>query len=98
MTDTTATCATCNKKFLIIEQELEFLKKKNLALPSLCPTDRQLRRMKDRGERTLYKTTCRKCDAGMITTFNPNTFTAETKIFCQQCYREYFDKTDVLQK
>ncbi len=94
MADTTATCTICNKKFLIIDQELEFLKKKNLALPTLCPTHRQERRLVGRGERTLFKTTCQECNASMVTSYDPSK--ATSKILCKTCYLSYFEKNDPL--
>lgn len=94
MTDITQTCIKCGKKFLVISLEQEFLKKRNLPLPTICPSDRQLRRLEGRGERTLYRTTCQNCSANMVTTYDPKTVTS--KILCQKCYREYYDKTDLL--
>lgn len=82
----------CNKKFLVIDQELEFLKKKNLALPTLCPSDRQLRRLEGRGERSLFKTTCQQCSASMVTSYDPQRVTS--KILCKTCYLAYFEKND----
>lgn len=94
MPDITSVCKQCNKKFLIIEPEQEFLKKKGLPLPNVCPTDRQLNRLKNRGERTLYRTTCQQCGTNMITSYDPKT--VDSKILCQKCYVQYFDKNDPL--
>lgn len=94
MADITQTCSQCGKKFLIIDQEQEFLKKKNLPLPTLCPTDRQARRLENRGERTLYKTTCQQCGDGVITSYDPGK--AVSKILCKKCYLAYFEKNDVI--
>lgn len=95
MADITQTCEKCGKKFLVIDQEQEFLKKKELPFPTLCPTDRQEKRIKNRGERNLYRTTCQQCDANMITSYDPSK--AKNKILCQKCYLEYFEKNDPLQ-
>lgn len=95
MVDITQLCEKCGKKFLIIETEQEFLKKKNLPIPDICPTDRQMNRLKNRGERILYRTTCQQCGANMIASYDPKTVTS--KILCQKCYVEYFDKNEVLQ-
>jgi len=94
MQDTTQICSQCGKKFLVIVQEQEFLHKKNLPLPTLCPTDRQTRRLATRGERTLYKTTCQQCGNSVITSYDPKT--AESKILCNKCYLDYFEKHDAL--
>lgn len=92
MADIVQTCSQCNKKFLILDKEQEFLKKKDLPFPSLCPTDRQARRMKDRGERVLYRTNCQQCKGNVIVSFDPAK--AKSKILCQKCYLAYFEKND----
>lgn len=88
MADVVETCQKCGKKFLIIDQEQEFLKKKQLPLPTLCPTDRQARRLAGRGERALYKTTCQECAVSMITSYDPAK--ATSKILCKTCYSKHF--------
>ncbi len=88
MVDITQTCTQCGKKFLIIDQEQEFLTKKQLPSPTLCPTDRQARRLAGRGERALYKTTCQECATSMITSYDPAK--ATSKILCKTCYSKYF--------
>ncbi|MBI3342818.1 zinc-ribbon domain containing protein [Candidatus Gottesmanbacteria bacterium] len=94
MADITQTCTQCGKKFLIIDQEQEFLKKKTLPLPTLCPTDRQARRLAGRGERTLYKTTCNKCKARVITSYDPAH--ATSAILCMKCYLAYFETHEMV--
>lgn len=96
MADITQTCNVCGKKFLVITQEQEFLQKKGLPLPTVCPTDRQARRLKTRGERTLYKTTCQKCGAKTITSYDPAK--AKSKILCRKCYLDFFEKTEIVEK
>ena len=96
MSDITASCQKCGKKFLIIDQEQAFLKKKGLPLPKLCPADRQEQRLSARGERKLYKTICQNCGASTITTYDPKGTT--NKILCKKCYLEFFEKTDLLQQ
>ncbi len=95
MADRTATCTTCGKKFLIIDQEQEFLKKKGLPLPTLCPSDRQLRRLEGRGQRSLFRTTCQECGSSMVTSYDPTNVTS--KILCKACYLAYFEKNDPIQ-
>lgn len=92
MSDITQTCTQCGKKFLVIDVEQEFFKRKRLPLPTLCPTDRQARRLAGRGERTLYKTTCQQCRAQVITSYDPKTMTSP--ILYRQCYQAYFDQHD----
>lgn len=94
MADITQLCTKCGKKFLIIDQEQEFLKKKNLPLPTLCPSDRQARRLEGRGERTLYKTTCQECGANVITSYDPAK--ATSKILCKTHYLKYFETHEMV--
>lgn len=95
MADIVQVCSKCNKKFLIIDKEQEFLKKKGLAFPTLCSTDRQAKRVKDRGERVLYRTNCQQCGENVIVSYDPAK--AKSKILCQKCYLAYFEKNDPLQ-
>ncbi len=61
-----------------------------LPLPVDCPFCRQQRRLKDRGERKLYRSTCQECQKNIIVTYNPAKETR--KILCKDCYRQYFEK------
>lgn len=94
MADITQACLQCGKKFLVIAQEQEFLKKKQLPFSTLCPTDRQARRLADRGERTLYKTTCQECGKSVITSYDPAK--ATSKILCKTCYLKYFETHEMV--
>jgi hypothetical protein len=96
MSDITQICGSCGKKFLIIAQEKEFLQKRGMPLPTLCPTDRQARRLETRGERTLYKTTCQQCGKDVVTSYDPAK--AVSKILCKKCYLEYFEKNEIVEK
>ncbi len=88
------TCKNCGKDFWVIKQEQEFLQKMNLLMPSECPSCRQSRRLKDRGERNLYRTTCQQCGKNIIVTYDPKTETR--KILCKECYLQWFEKNPVL--
>ena len=96
MSDITQICSSCSKKFLIIIQEQEFLQKRGIPLPTLCPTDRQSRRLATRGERQLYKTTCQQCGKDVITSYDP--VQAVSNILCKKCYLEYFEKNELVEK
>ncbi len=87
-------CETCKKPFFIIKQEQEFLNKLHLALPPNCPTCRQERRLKERGERSVYRRTCQNCDKSIIVTYKPTT--EKRKILCKECYLDWFEKNPVL--
>lgn len=95
MENTTQTCTKCGKQFIIIEQEQKFLNEKGLALPTQCPSCRQLRRLTLRGsERTLYKTTCQKCGQEIIVAFNPQK--VSNPILCKKDYDQYFLENDTI--
>ncbi len=94
MNEIKANCKQCQKDFLIIEQEQQFIKKMGLPLPVLCPSCRQQRRLQDRGERKLYRTKCQNCQKEIIVTYNPEKETR--KILCKQCYLNYFEKNSPL--
>ena len=92
MTNLTQTCTKCDKKFLIIDKEQQFLNEKNLPLPTHCPSCRQTRRLKLRGERALYKAKCSKCDKEIIVSYDPKT--VQNQILCTQDYEKYFLEND----
>ena len=95
MADITQTCTQCGKKFLVIDVEQEFLERKGLPIPTLCPSDRQSKRLELRGERSLYKTNCQECGAGMVTSYDPKSVTSP--ILCKKCYLNFFEKHEVIQ-
>lgn len=92
MANVTVTCSTCGKKFFVIDKEQNFLKDKGLPLSTDCPSCRQLRRLRLRGERSLYKTTCSKCDKEIIVSYDPKT--AKNPILCKEDYEKYFLEND----
>lgn len=87
------TCTNCQKEFWVIKQEQEFLQKMNLPLPNHCPGCREARRLSDRGERQLYRTTCQNCNKSIIVTYDPQKETR--KILCKQCYLDWFEKNPI---
>lgn len=88
----TVTCAKCGKQFLVLEKEQKFLQDKGLPLPTMCPSDRQLRRLSLRGARALYKTKCQKCGKEIIVAYDPAT--VKNPIFCKEDYERYFAEND----
>jgi len=87
-------CPQCNREFWVIKQEQEFLKKIKLPAPTHCPACREKRRLRNRGERNLYRTICQTCKKEIIVTHNPET--EKRKILCKQCYLDYFEKNSPL--
>lgn len=92
--DQKKTCKGCGKEFLVIVQEQKFLAKIGLPLPAKCPTCRQIDRLKARGERKLYRTTCQKCGKNIIVTHDPAK--EKSQILCKKCYLDYFEKEKIL--
>lgn len=89
-------CTKCNKNFLIIDQEQEFLKQKGLSLPTNCPTCRQLRRLLLRGGRQLFKTKCQKCNKEIVVSFDPQK--VQQSIYCKEDYEKFFMENDPIIK
>lgn len=92
MANITKPCSNCQKQFIIIDQEQKFLEEKKLSLPTQCPTCRQLRRLKLRGERTLYKTKCQKCGKDIVVSYDPTKM--KQTILCKTDYEQYFAEND----
>ena len=88
MENKVVTCQKCNSQFNVISSEQEFLQKKGLSLPTLCPGCRQQRRLSLRGARQLYKAKCGQCGIDIITAFDPNI--TKQPIFCRKDYEQYF--------
>lgn len=59
MPDIIQTCKISGQKFTVTESDQKFYKKMSVGIPTLCPDERQRRRMTWRNELNLYK---RKCD------------------------------------
>ena len=96
MTNQTLTCAKCGNKFIIIEQEQKFLNEKNLPLPTNCPSCRQLRRLRLRGGRQLFKTKCQKCNKEIVVSFDPQK--VQQPIYCKEDYGKFFMENDLIIK
>lgn len=96
MANNVITCSNCKKRFTTIEQEEKFLKDKDIPLPTQCPSCRQIRRLKLRGERALYKTNCQKCGKEIVVSYDPKT--TENTILCKKDYEQYFLENDPIVK
>lgn len=97
MANLTSTCSKCGKQFLIIDQEQEFLKERNLANPTMCPACRQMRRLSLRGsERALFKGQCSQCKKEIIVAFDPSK--ATSPILCKEDFDRYFTENDPIIK
>ncbi len=96
MAGITQTCSRCTKQFLIIDQEQAFLNQKGLALPTMCPSCRQLRRLSLRGGRQLFKATCQKCQKEIVVSFDPKQ--VKQPIFCKEDYEKFMLENDPIIK
>lgn len=96
MTNQTLTCAKCGNKFIVIEQEQNFLNEKSLPPPTRCPSCRQLRRLSLRGDRQLYKSKCQKCGKGIVVSYNPQK--VKQAIYCKEDYEKWFMENDPIIK
>jgi DNA-directed RNA polymerase subunit RPC12/RpoP len=89
-------CVKCGNKFQILDSEQALLKEKGLPLPTICPPDRQLRRLKFRGGRNLFRTKCSKCGKDIIVSFDPTK--VKQQILCKDDYAKYFNENDPIIK
>ena len=89
-------CSKCNKEFLVIDQEQEFLKQKNLPLPTNCPTCRQTRRLQLRGGRQLFRAKCQKCSKDIVVSFDPQR--VKQAIYCKEDYEKFLMENDPIIK
>lgn len=90
----TQTCGKCSKQFLVIDQEQQFLREKNLPTPTQCPECRQARRLGLRGGRKLYRAKCSKCGKDIVTAYDPET--ATSPILCREDYDKWNAENDLM--
>lgn len=76
-------CKTCNKEFVIRDEDLVFYEQMKTASPFHCPECRMARRLMFRNERILYKRPCDLCQENMITLYSPD---APYKVYCSKCW------------
>jgi hypothetical protein len=70
-------------EFLIIPQEQQFYKQKQLPLPVQCHECRRNRRHALRNKRKLYNGKCHKCGAELESTYSES---SPYIIYCEKCY------------
>lgn len=78
-------CEKCSKNYKIIGSELQFYRKFQLPVPSLCFGCRHQERMDKRNPRHLWQRNCSKCQTQIETTYSPE---RPEKIYCEKCYQE----------
>lgn len=95
MTPEQKKCKECAEDFLLIDQELVFYKEAELPLPERCPLCRQKRRLSLRSENKFYESKCDKCGKEIVIAFE---HPKDQKVFCKECYLDYFEKTELVEK
>lgn len=76
-------CSQCQSQFEITEEDLQFYKKIEVPPPTLCPEDRERRRLAWRNERHLYKRACGLCARSILSVFHE---TCSFPIYCDKCF------------
>ena len=66
------TCTVSGKEFEITEDDLKFYEKMGVPTPTLCPEERERRRLLFRNERTLYRRKCDSTGKMMISVYDEN--------------------------
>ena len=76
----------CTQAYRIIEDELTFLRKYNIALPRFCPNCRHYKRLSQRNPMKLWHRKCMKegCNNEFETSYAPER--PET-VYCERCYQ-----------
>jgi hypothetical protein len=76
-------CAVSKKEFEITDADLEFYEKMGVPVPTICPEERQRRRLAHRNERKLYRRKCDLCGEKIISIYPEN---SPFSVFCQKCW------------
>ena len=76
-------CKTCEKEFVIRDEDLVFYEQMKTVPPLYCPECRMARRLMFRNERTLYKRTCDLCKKDMVTLYTPE---SPYIVYCSKCW------------
>ena len=87
----TRQCTQCQQSFSITDEDKEFYDKMGVPSPTLCPQDREKRRLSFRGN-NFYLKKCDNCGKMKMAWFSPqNTF---VQTYCDECFRDdAFDAT-----
>lgn len=76
-------CKTCEKEFVIRDEDLVFYEQMKTASPLYCPECRMAQRLMFRNERILYKRPCDLCNENMVTLYAPD---APYQVYCSKCW------------
>jgi len=85
----------CTQAFRILKEELNFLRKQNIALPRLCPNCRHYERLERRNQMKLWRRSCMcdkanhnhsgRCQSEFETPYSPD---RPEIIYCEKCYQQ----------
>lgn len=78
-------CEECSRNYKIIEQELEFYRKKNLPLPRKCVYCRYSELIHQRNPRKLHTRKCDKCEIEIQSTYSS---AIQRTVYCDKCYKK----------
>lgn len=78
-------CATCNKPYRVIVQELALLRKFDLPVPRACPDCRAQERMSRLAPPFLFDRACAKCSRAIQTSYSPD---RPERVYCEACYQD----------
>lgn len=79
-------CNQCTKKFRHTEQELSLYQNLKVPLPRACYWCRHQSRNRRRPNLRLYQSTCKNCNAQMVTHYPPQD---ENVVYCEDCYLKH---------
>lgn len=83
MTVLNQNCRHCNKSFPIDDLDQAFYTRMGVPAPSLCPDDRQRRRLSFRNERNLYHRKCDSCEKQIISIYRAE---SPHRVYCNACW------------
>ncbi|MFA5076345.1 MAG: hypothetical protein WC480_02930 [Patescibacteria group bacterium] len=76
-------CTNCQKEFVVLPKEKEFLDKHYLSIPKVCPFCRQVFRYASRNEYYLYLRRCSQCQKEIVSYISPD---KPLVVYCSSCY------------
>jgi hypothetical protein len=84
-------CKTCEKEFVIRDEDLVFYEQMKVPAPEFCPDCRLQQRTSWRNEKSLYRRNCDLCQKQIISIYSTD---KPHKVYCRECY--HGDKWDPL--
>lgn len=76
-------CKTCEKDFVVRDEDIVFYEQVKTVVPQDCPDCRMARRLTFRNERTFYKRPCDLCENNIISVYAPE---SPYTVYCHDCW------------